>query len=365
MSGLTLNEIYIATEQVARQRGARTPGVDGRAAQELQDPKAREQLSASLHGEIECGAYTPQPAREVLLDKPDGSKRSLRLPSLRDRIIQQMLRNKIEPLSERFFARCSYGFRPGRGPLRAIDDAATVVASSPGAIFVIKVDVAACFGSIPQAPLLDLVRRLGVPQQFVAQLQGQLQAGVCRADGSFVRSDTGVQQGSLIGPVLCNLYLNQLDVRLVTGSQSAPLQASASSRYFRYADDLVLIAGDEHHACEKALALVDHLNKLGLFEAPGKTQVRAANDGFDFLGFHLRQLQPGCDITVSQRSQQRLAAKVDDLMRCTRLTRKTFRAELACLLDGWLGYYFRARDAHLVADAQWQRATATSRGRRR
>jgi group II intron reverse transcriptase/maturase len=234
-----------------------------------------EELSR-LREELASGRYRPRPVRRVLVPKASGGLRPLALWALRDRVAQRTVYDIIAPSFEATFLPCSFGYRPGLGA----DDAIRQVLAyrDRNLRWVVDGDIQECFDSIPSDRLLELVaRRVEDPllQQYIGGwLEAQILNGV---DG--VPTKAGASQGSVLSPLLANIYLHEVDRRLVARRLAL----------VRYADDLVICCQKKADA-EAALAATDEaLAGWGLRLNPHKTQIVHFDQGFAWLGhFMLR-----------------------------------------------------------------------------
>lgn len=216
---------------------------------------------------VAAGRYEPGGLRRVVIPKRDGGQRLLRIPNVGDRVLQRAALTVLEPIMERRFLPCSYGYRPRRGVRDAV--AAIVRLRMLGRTWVLDADIDDCFDSIDHRLLIDFLKEEKFDAGTIALLKLWLHAGRTAAAPA-----RGLAQGMPISPLLCNLYLHELDWALV----------KRRWHLVRYADDFVICCasrGQADHAQEvTAAALAD----LKLCLEPRKTRVTSFNQGFDFLG---------------------------------------------------------------------------------
>ncbi|MEK9149282.1 MAG: reverse transcriptase domain-containing protein, partial [Candidatus Desantisbacteria bacterium] len=140
-----------AWERVKANKGA--VGIDGQTFEEIESTGIDKFLEG-IKRELKASIYRPQPARRVYIPKPDGAKRPLSIPTIKDRIVQAALKLIIEPIFEADFQECSYGFRPNRSAQQAALEVRKLL--NFGYKEVIETDIEDCFGSIPHRELLDM-----------------------------------------------------------------------------------------------------------------------------------------------------------------------------------------------------------------
>lgn len=311
-----------------------TWGVDGQSLEAF-EAHLEDELQ-ELQAALKDDAYVPQPGRRVYIPKPDGRRRGLAIPAVRDRVASQAIRLRLEPYFEPRFAETSYGFRPGRSAHQAIGD---VMASlHHGGEWIVEIDIERFFDTASHERLLAAVAEVVADGRILRLVQAFLQAGVME-EGKKRTLVAGTPQGGVLSPLLSNAFLNTFDHQML----------AAGHRAVRYADDSVIVCRTREEA-EAALEQVHQIleGQLGLRLHPAKTRVVHITEGFEFLGFRYWRDEEGLHLQPRARAIQRLRDKVRHF---TRRTQPRRADEIVALLNpvlrGW-GRFFRIGDLRRI-----------------
>src|SRR5881409_224416 len=270
------------------------PGVDGVSWQEYET--GLDEKLADLHGRIHRGAYRAQPSKRAYIPKADGRQRPLGIAALEDKIVQQAVVTVLNQIYEEDFLGFSYGFRPGRNQHQALD-ALSYALLRKKVNYVLDADIRGFFDNLDKSWMIKFVEHRVADPRILRLIQKWLNAGVME-EGKWSDTQTGSPQGSVISPLLANIYLHYTFDLWVNVWRKKYAQGEVV--VIRFADDT--IAGfqyqtDADHFLEN---LRERLGKFGLELHPDKTRRiefgrfaeqnrerrgEGKPETFDFLGF--------------------------------------------------------------------------------
>jgi RNA-directed DNA polymerase len=327
------------------------------------DKESLEMFQANLSGNLyvlwnrmSSGSYFPKPVRSVSIPKANGKKRVLGIPTVSDRIAQQVIKDYLEPRLEEQFHDNSYGYRPLKSAHQAID---AVKANVLNYAWVVDMDIKSFFDEVDHELLMKAVER-HVPEQWVKMyIRRWLESPAQQTDGTLTpKNGRGTPQGGVISPLLANLFLHYvLDKWL---AKTYPELA-----FVRYADDVIIHCRSEAETKEVLLAIRERLEACKLRLSEEKTKVVYCQDyrrvkrkqfgnKFDFLGFTFKPraipsskgglfLSYGC--AISQTAQTRILTGWKQLKwhRRSDLTLQDIANQVNIQMRGIIGYYGKYR----------------------
>lgn len=340
--------IWEAYKRVKANRGA--AGVDDQSIEEF-DADLKNNLY-KLWNRMSSGSYFPPPVKRVQIDKRDGGKRPLGIPTVSDRVAQAVVKGYLEPELEKHFHPDSYGYWPGKSALEAVGVARQRCWRHA---WVLDLDIRAYFDSIPHELLLRAVRKHTNCAWVLLYIERWLKAPVQLEDGTLEPRQKGSPQGSVVSPLLANLFLHwAFDRWMVRNHPEIPFE--------RFADDLLCHCDTEHQARILKDELEKRFAECGLELHPDKTHIvyckdddrrgTYAHEKFDFLGYTFRARRSKNRwgkyfVNFSPGVSNRATKAIREEIRCWQLRCRVDRwiDDLARMFNpmirGWINYYGR------------------------
>jgi RNA-directed DNA polymerase len=315
--------LWLAYQKVVRNGGA--PGVDGMTVGSFKD--WLKMHWPGVKAALREGRYMPSAVRGVDIPKPSGGVRTLGIPTVLDRLIQQALLQILQPIVEPTFSASSYGFRPGRSAHQAVRAARKYV--QDGRRWVVDIDLEAFFDQVNHDILMSRVARHIDDERVLKLIRRYLEAGLMREGVEAVR-ERGTPQGGPLSPLLSNILLTDWDRELEKRGHA----------FCRYADDCNIYVGSAA-AGRRVMARMKAFlrERLGLRVNEAKSAC-ARPWKRTFLGYTLTHVGGRIRLKVAPKSVSRLTGRVRELLRQGRGRNLPHTIEtLNPVLRGWMGYF--------------------------
>lgn len=279
------SNILISIRKVLIQnKGRETPGIDRVIIAKSERIKFLHDIES-----INIKSYNPEPVKRVYIPKTDGKPRPLGIPTIKDRCIQAMVKNCLEPEWEAKFESTSYGFRPGRCPHDALSRIYNITSVKKHGVnkkqWILDADIEGFFNNVCHKDILSKLDNFPAKQL----IEKWLRAGYMENNRLFP-TEQGTPQGGIISPLLANIALYDLEEILKTKPDSTG-RVRGSRVYIRYADDFVILCSSLEEARRTQIEISTWLKSKGLKIARNKTRIVHISQGFDFLGVNIKQYE--------------------------------------------------------------------------
>jgi RNA-directed DNA polymerase len=345
---ISKKEVWEAYQRVKANKGA--AGTDGQTIEGFERNLKRNLYK--IWNRMSSGSYFPPPVRTVKIPKKSGGERSLGIPTVADRIAQQVVKARLEPEMDPGFHADSYGYRPGKSALDAVSQARRRCWRYD---WVLDLDIKAFFDNLDQSLLLRAVKKHASQRWMVIYIEGWLKAPVLEEDGRLIPREKGTPQGGVASPLLANLFLHYaFDRWMAANYPRVPFE--------RYADDVIVHCRTEREAEEVKKAIAERLRGCGLELHPEKTKIvyckdelrkgRHDHEKFDFLGYEFRPRRSKSRtgkvfLNFSPAISTNAAKAIRERIRSWKLPKSSDKAieDLSRLYNpiirGWFQYYGR------------------------
>jgi len=269
-----MKNLELAWQKVRQNQGV--GGIDGQSIEAFEENLA-ENLKR-LHEELKDDLYRPQPVRQKMIPKPGqpGKLRPLGIPTVYDRVCQQALLNRLEPIFEPIFDDANFGYRKGRSTKGALRKIWREL--QEGREWIVDADLKEFFGSVDHERLMTLVNQSVSDGRVLGLIESILKAG-CYAEGKQLPTEQGTPQGGVISPLLSNILLTPFDREM----------RRKGYRLTRYADDWVVTCNSRTEAISALATARRILEKLGVTLQTKKTRIVHVRQGFEFLGYKIKR----------------------------------------------------------------------------
>lgn len=352
--------IKLAYRNLKSNKGSKTFGVDDKTIEDLMKFSEKECIDIVRK---KLNNYIPNEVRRVYIPKEDGSKRVLGIPTIIDRLIQQSIKQVLEPWCEARFYNHSYGFRPLRNPSHALSRVASLV-NRGKCYYAVSFDIESFFDNVDHYLMIQKLWNFGIrDKKLLSIIRSMLST----------YNTKGLVQGGILSPLLANIYLTDLDEWVETQRENFPCRGNIHSFHnkksqtlkhgyiVRYADDFVILTKEYKFALRWKYAIEEFLDKrLHLTTNKEKTKItNLKQKSFDFLGFSIKAVSKGntkngfvAETHISKKSlkriQKELKNKIGEIQRNTYSDRKAIEYNL--MVMGIKNYYKYATMVYIDLD---------------
>jgi RNA-directed DNA polymerase len=314
-----------------------------------------------LWNRLASGSYFPPPVREVSIPKGDGRERMLGIPTILDRVAQEVIRAELEPIVDPKFHPSSFGYRPGKSAHQALEQCAK---NCWERWYVVDVDIKGFFDNIDHEQMMRMLRKHTRQKHILLYCERWLKAPVQKRNGELQERDKGTPQGGVISPLLANIYLHEAFDQWLAITQPRIV-------FERYADDIVIHTRSREQSSFIVDKLKARLKQYSLEVHPEKTKTvycyrtarffKEAKDipvSFDFLGFTFKprlcaksngEKFWGFRPAISKKSETRILEELRKLaiQKWVTCDIREVAEALAPKIRGWLYYYGKFRPSEM------------------
>ena len=331
------------TLEEAYRKVKRNGGKGGADGIEFKDIKEEEIFINEIQEELKQKKYKPNQLRQVEIPKANGKVRILRIPTIKDKVVQMAVKLIIEPIFEADFKDCSYGYRPKRSAHQAIkvldkELFPEIYKTENKRKQVKSIDLTDCFNTIPHKELIQIIARRIIDRQMLKLIKAMLKSEVMKEEnGNDQNSENiGTPQGGVLSPLLANVYLDKIDEYWESKGKL--------SKMIRYADDIVIaLHKREEQEYEKLLGYIERDLKLKVNKE--KTKTENIKDGVKYLGFEMKEKtsrnhKQYLSIEPSDKSRKKIKEKIKGIIKSqTLVSTEDMVARANRVLKGWQQYF--------------------------
>lgn len=334
-----LEKEHLLAAYRAVKANAGAPGIDGMTVERL-GPHLREHWPR-IAAKLREGRYRPSAVRAVDIPKPQGGVRTLGIPTVLDRFVQQAILQLLTPFFDPEFSAHSHGFRPQRSAHDAVREAKSYV--DAGRCWVADIDLKAFFDQVNHDILMREVARKVSDKRLLKLIGSFLRAGMARAGEPATARTKGTPQGGPLSPLLANIYLDRLDQEM----------EARGLAFVRYADDIAIFAHSRRAAERIMESVTKWLEKNLKVEVNREKSGAGLTDESSLLGFRIHREGR---ISVAPKAREKLKARVREMWNARQsLTSKQLRDRWREYIEGWWGYFRLAQWRELRDIGKWTR----------
>jgi len=321
----------LAVKRVTSNKGGNTSGVD-KVRWSTPNSKMKAVKSLKKRG------YHPLPLKRVFIEKSNGKKRPLGIPTMKDRAMQSLHLMALEPIAETAADPNSYGFRRKRCTADAVDALHRLLSKSYSPQWILEGDIKGCFDHISHDWLM---KHIPTDKSILGKW---LKCGVVY-NKCLSPTQDGTPQGGIISPTLANMTLDGMETLVIKHYGAKYLKKKKRLHYpkvhlIRYADDFVVTATSRETLDDIKKMLTEFLEERGLSLSEEKTVITHIDDGFDFLGFNVRKYNGKLLIKPSRKGQKKLTEKLHEVVFSNKAAAQNkLIVKLNPILTGWGNYY--------------------------
>ncbi|WP_310806660.1 group II intron reverse transcriptase/maturase [Clostridium botulinum] len=346
------SNILLAYRNIKNNKGSKTVGTDNKSIEHLKNLRKDEFIELIQN---KFSNYTPKSVRRQEIPKQDGRLRPLGIPCIDDRIIQQCIKQVLEPICEAKFHKHSYGFRPNRSTSHAIARCMFLM-NRTKLHYAVDIDIKGFFDNVNHSKLKKQLWKIGIRDKNLLSILGKILKS--EIDGIGV-PEKGTPQGGIISPLLANVVLNELDWWISSQWETFETKKSYKNKYqnqrttnlkemwlVRYADDFKIFCRDYKSAIKIFNSVKQWLKeRLGLDISNEKSKITNLRKNYtEFLGFRLKvKLKRNkyvCNSKITKKAKQNIIAKLKEQVKIIQKKQKIKEvSKLNSMILGVHNYY--------------------------